>query len=362
MKNLLRLNKNQEIDLFNIITHTYHPITWFAREQDFNWILDNMRLKNWVLWPIPIILDINKEFHIWEKPIDELFLEWVNWKIIAKIKNPDIFPFNKEEYCLKIFWVNDIHHPWVKMVNEMWNYLVWWEVIFCFKFDEIKDFLSIYVDKYLSPTEIKKEFKRRWWKTIVAFQTRNPPHRSHEYIQKCALEQLDGLLIHPVTWEKKKWDFLDDVIIQSYDILISKYYNKEKTILSTLPMYMKYAWPREAIFHAIIRQNFWCTHIIIWRDHAGVSDYYWPYDSQDIFNTLNKNDLKIKILKYEDVSYCTLCKNISSFKTCPHTNYYKTSISWTTLRWKFIKWEDISEEFMRPEVSEFIKSYPNPFV
>jgi sulfate adenylyltransferase len=214
---------------------------------------------------------------------------------------------------------------------------------------------------FYSPRTLRSIFQERGWKRVVAFQTRNPPHRSHEYIQKCALEQWDALLIHPVIGRKKSWDFHDACILWAYEKLLEKYYQGDRTFLAVLPIIMRYAWPREAILHAIIRQNYGCSLMIVWRDHAGVGKFYSAYAAQEIFDTLEPHDLSIDILRYQDASYCTECGHLSTEKTCPHGKEKKVSISGTEVRERIRMGWDIPDTFMRQEVTEFLRSYEQPF-
>ena len=344
------------IDIKNIWNGTYSPLNWFLKKNDFISVCKNMRLENGILWSIPIVLDISKEQ---KNEIESSNVEYISlidqqWNKIAIIKNEEIYSFNREDYANYVFGTTDIEHPWVSNIYSLNELLIWWKIIL----------LNNNKDKVhnLSPIETRKIFEEKWWKTIAAFQTRNPPHISHEYLQKCALEWCDGLYINPVVWKKKTWDFVDKYIVWAYEILIRNYFNKEHVLFGSLTLNMKYAWPREAILHAIIRQNHWCSHLIIWRDHAWVWSYYGHYDAQNIFDKLRVNDLEINILKYENAWLCTICKTVTTNKTCPHSNENKVHISWTEVRRRIKAKEILPGDFMRKEISEYLIEWKNQFV
>jgi sulfate adenylyltransferase len=351
------LNDEQIVDLHNISNGTYSPINWFLKKDDFLSVLVSMRLTNWIIWPIPIVLDISKieKKEIEKQNINKILLIDSLWNKLAILTNIEIFNYSKDDYSKYIFWTTDKKHPWVKMVYKLKENLIGWDLI-------LLNNIDINNNNYFSPKQTREIFISKWWQNIVAFQTRNPPHVSHEYLQKCALEWCNWLFINPVIWKKKSWDFKDEYILWAYNRLIKNYYKDESVHLWTLPLTMKYAWPREAILHAIIRQNFWCTHIIIGRDHAWVWDYYWTYDAQNIFNNFRDNDLEIKILKYENAWFCSICKTVTTNKTCPHPDEYKMHISWTEVRKRIKDKEILPWDFMRKEISEYLIEWKNQFV
>jgi len=353
----IELNGEQIIDLHNISNWTYSPLKWFLKKDDFFSVLEKMRLKNGLVWTIPIILDISEKDknNIEKNNINIVLLKDNTWKKLAVLENIEIYSYSKQDYSKYIFGSDDKSHPWVNNIFKLEKYLIGWDI---FLLDDIK----LKKNKYFSPNETRKMFKKKWWNTIVAFQTRNPPHLSHEYLQKCALESLDWLFINPVIWKKKKWDFRDEYILWAYEILIKNYYKNERVHLWVLPISMKYAWPREAVHHAIIRQNFWCSHIIIGRDHAWVWNYYWAYDSQNIFEKFKKWDIIIKVIKYENAWYCNICNTVTTSKTCPHKDKYKMHISGTHVRKKIQNKEILPSSFMRKEISEYLIEWENQFI
>lgn len=356
------VDKTTETNIYNLWEWVYSPLDGFMSKEDFDSVLTNMKLSNGMIWPIPVVfsIDESQKEEIEEKDIKSIWIRNKEWEEIAILEVEEIYSYDKEFYKQKVYGTTDIEHPWVALVNAMWNYLIWAKVKLLQKNPIWKD--NLFGEYYLNPTEIRKEFKKRNWSTVVAFQTRNPPHRSHEYLQKCALESVDGLFINPVIWEKKVGDFKDKYIIESYKILIENYCNPDRTYLWILPLTMQYAGPREAVLHAIIRQNFGCSHIIIWRDHAGVGDFYGPWDAQNIFDNISGNDLKIKIFKFDNAAYCKKCETVTSGKTCGHPVKDKIFLSGTKLRWMLKNKETIPREFMRKEVSELLINWEEIFV
>lgn len=343
------VDKEHIRDIKNIASGAYAPLTGFLRKNDFQSVLDKMRLEDGSIWPIPITLDLET------KEIEQnVMLVSKDGEEIALLKNTEIFPNPKKEFAEKVFRTTDELHPGVKKVYEMGDFLVGGEI-------ELLTHPHMEANTIL-PHQTKAEFKKRNWDTIVAFQTRNPPHRSHEYLQKAALEHVDGLFINPVIGEKKKGDFQDEAIFGAYEKLVEHYYHPEKVFLGGLSLRMRYAGPREAVLHALIRKNFGCTHFIVGRDHAGVGDYYGTYDAQNIFKEFTEEELGIKIFALEHAAYCKKCEGVASLKSCPHHQTDWVLLSGTKVREKFQNKEELPVEFMRPEVVEYLKSFDNPFV
>jgi len=357
----IQLSEIKQSDVYNISYGMYSPLDWFMNQADMQSVLDNLRLENGTVWPIPIVLDITQEEkdRIERENITTIGLtSYETGEVIANLEVGDIFTFDKNEFAEKVYTTTDIGHPWVQMVFEMDDYLISWKI---FLYDEL--ILDNHCQPYwLKPQDLREEFISKWWEKVVAFQTRNPPHRSHEYLQKCALENCDGLLIQPVVGKKKSWDFNDDYILWAYEVLTEKYYKPDTTLLSVLPITMRYAGPREAVLHAIIRQNFGCSHMIVGRDHAGVGDYYGTYDAQNIFDQFSKDELQIEILRYEHAGYCSICEEVTSNKTCPHWAEYKLFISGTKIREKIKNKDPMPNEFIRKEVLDYLEEGNTQFV
>ena len=334
-------------DVKNIGFGIYSPLKGFLNEEEFESVIDCMRLPNGVAWSIPIVLDTDEDVE------DEILLISKEGKVIALMNVTDIYGYNKEYFVENVFRTKDKNHPGVSDIYNMKKKLIGGEIKLI---DTEKEPFYNY---NLDPKETRILFRELGWETIVAFQTRNPPHRGHEYLQKCALEIVDGLFINPVVGKKKPGDFKDEVILKSYEILIENYFPKNRVIMSILPTKMRYAGPREAIFHAIVRKNFGCTHFIVGRDHAGVGNYYGTYDAQKIFDVFDYEELKITPLKFEHTGYCKICGGYVSLKTCPHE---KIPPSGTKIR-EMIKAKKLPpQELMRKEVAQYIIGVNDPFV
>lgn len=352
----IQINNNLLQDAINIANGAYAPLAGFLREKDFLSVVDNMRLADGRIWPIPVVLDINEDEYNRIKNEKNVNLMDESGGIIAVLDNIEIYKYDKEDYARKVFGTSDVNHPGVAEVMAKGNYLVGGDII------GVKDNEKIFSEHNFSPSETKEIFRSKGWKTIAAFQTRNVPHRSHEHLQKRALAEVDGLFIQPVIGKKKAGDFKDEVIIEGYKILLEKYYPEGGYFLGILPIKMNYAGPREAVMHALIRKNYGCTHMIIGRDHAGVGNYYERYAAHKIFDRFDENEMGVKILKYEDVSHCKLCDKLTASDECEHNENDRVFLSGTKIREMVKNGEYLPEELIRREISELLLSHPDPFV
>ena len=350
----LTIDDDTVSDVENIATGVFSPLEGFMGQADFRNVLNEMRLRNDLPWTIPIVLDAGPEEAEKLKEGMDVLLAGEGGRPIAILHLEEKYDFDKDELAEKVFLTQDKAHPGVAKVVRMKDILLAGPI----------DLLKISptpFDRYkLSPKETRILFKEKGWKTIVAFQTRNTPHIGHEYVQKTALTFSDGIFVNPVIGRKKKGDFKDEVILASYDELIKHYYLKERAVMAILQMEMRYAGPREAIFHAIARKNFGCTHIIIGRDHAGVGSYYHPYAAQDIFEEFP--DLGIAPLFFKAFYYCKKCRSVVNEKICPHPAGDQIQFSGTKIRDLLVKGEIPPAELMRPEVARVIMEFKNPFV
>ncbi len=350
----IRLDSEQVKEIKNIARGLYSPLNGYMREDDFNSVTENLTLANGTVWPIPLALNVNsqkaKEIHIGRR----LALRNEKDELIAILVVEDKYEFNQKETAKKVFGTSSKEHPGVSEMMNMHKTLIGGDILLI---DDSKQTFNKY---NLDPVETRVLFKEKGWKTVVGFQTRNAPHRAHEYLQKCALEIVDGLFINPVIGKKKSGDYTDNAILEAYNRAIKDYYNKDKVILSILPLKMRYAGPREAIMHALIRKNFGCTHFVVGRDHAGVGDFYGSYDAQEIFDKIP--DIGIKILKFEHAYYCEICDNMATDKTCSHDEKFKVKPSGTLIREKIKTKKQIPEEMMRPEVLNTLQNMKNVFV
>ncbi len=337
----------------NICFGVFSPLEGFMIENEIESVLNNMRLENDIPWPFPIILDISDEQAKKIRIGDSVILTTESGYAISLLRVNDIYQYDKEDLAKNVYGTLDRSHPGVDKVLNQQDILIGGDLFL------INELPAVFPELDLKPIETRKIFNERNWKKVVAFQTRNPPHKGHEYVQKTALTLADGLFINPVIGKKKKGDFLDEVIIRAYQELIKEYYPEHRVLLSTFETEMRYAGPKEAIFHAIARKNFGCNFIIIGRDHAGVGDFYGPYDAHKIFEEFP--DLGIEPIFFRSYSLCKVCEGIVSDKICPHLPECHTNFSGTDIRKLLCAGKKPPKEVMRPEVSKIILEYENPF-
>jgi sulfate adenylyltransferase len=340
-------------DVENIATGVYSPLEGFLGSADFRNVLDSMRLRSDLPWTVPIVLDADRETADRLRTGGGVLLADETGRPVAILHLEEKYGYDKGEAAEKVFGTRDPAHPGVARVMAMKDVLLAGPV-------DLIDIVPTPFDRYkLSPKETRVLFEARGWRTVVGFQTRNTPHIGHEYVQKTALTYTDGLFINPVIGRKKKGDFKDEVILASYEELIRHYYVKERTVMAILQMEMRYAGPREAIHHAIIRKNFGCTHIIIGRDHAGVGTYYAPFAAHDIFEDFP--DLGIVPLFFRSFCYCRKCGSVVNEKVCPHPPSDHIQFSGTKIRDLLVKGEVPAAELMRAEVARSIMEFKDPF-
>jgi sulfate adenylyltransferase len=347
----ININEGLAKDVENIAKGVFSPLEGFLLEEDYSNVLHEKRLANDLPWTLPIILDAPNDFKVGIG--DTITLSYENGTL-ALMYVEEVYKYDKEEFAQKVYGTLDTSHPGVVRVNNMRDRLIGGKI------DLINEMKSPFSKYNLRPVETRILFKEKGWRTVVGFQTRNAPHLGHEYVQKTALTFVDGVFINPVIGKKKKGDFRDEVILEAYDALIKNYYLKDRAVISILPFEMRYAGPREAIFHSIVRKNFGCTHFIVGRDHAGVGDFYPPYAAQDIFDEFP--DLGIIPLFFKAFYYCKKCGSVVNEKTCPHGEEHCIKFSGTKIRKMLIKGQHPPKEMMRPEVVDIILRSGNPFV
>jgi sulfate adenylyltransferase len=349
----LKLDAESVSDVENLATGVYSPLEGFLGEKDFRNVLAHMRLANDLPWTVPIVLDVDRAAADGLKIGTEVALVNDADEPVAILSLEEKYGYDKTEMSEKVFGTTDPAHPGVAKVMGMKDVLLAGKV-------DLVTMAPTPFDRWkLSPRETRVLFKTKGWRTVVGFQTRNTPHIGHEYVQKAALTFTDGIFINPVIGKKKKGDFKDEVILASYEELIRHYYLKERAVMAILQMEMRYAGPREAIHHAVIRKNFGCTHIIIGRDHAGVGKYYPPFAAQDIFEEFP--DLGIVPLFFRSFYFCKKCSSVVNEKICPHPASEQIQFSGTKIRDLLVQGIVPQIELMRPEVAKVIMGFKEPF-
>ncbi len=349
--NTVQISQEQVKEVENIANGVFSPLEGFFCQDDYHNVLNKSRLVNDTPWTIPIILDINDSEII---AGDEIGLVNQRNDLVAIMNVEDKFTCDKKELAESGYCTLDQNHPGVAKCYEMNDSLIGGKI-------QLVSETQTPYDKYkFWPVKTREMFQERGWKTVVGFQTRNTPHNGHEYIQKTALTFVDGLFINPVIGKKKKGDFRDQVILDTYEALIQNYFPENRVFMGILPFEMRYAGPREAIFHAIIRKNFGCTHFIVGRDHAGVGNYYEPFAAQEFFEEFP--DLDITPVFFRSFFYCKRCLGVMNEKTCPHGEEDIINFSGTKIRQLLQNGEIPDKLLMRPEVAEIILNSGNPFV
>ena len=343
----LTLSARQTADFELLGNGGFAPLTGFQGSEDWKSVVENMTLADGQeVWPIPVVLATDLDAA--EGDVVELSAD--NGKKLGRIRVSEVFERDTKKEAELVFRTTDEAHPGVAATYAEGDRCLAGEI----EADDMPDHEEAFMRRYFTPEQSRKEFADRGWKRIVAFQTRNPIHRAHEYLTKAALEVCDGLFLHPLIGETKSGDIPADVRMKCYEVLMENYYPNDRVVLGVNPAAMRYAGPREAVFHAVVRRNYGATHFIVGRDHAGVGDYYGTYDAQAIFDELDIEKLGIRPLMFEHTFWCYKCEGLGSNKTCPHTPEDRLFLSGTKVREMLENGEEPPPEFSRHEVATIL--------
>lgn len=342
----VQLDERAVSDLELIAIGGFSPLTGFMNQADYNGVVENMRLANGIAWSIPVTLSVSEEVAASLTVGSYVRLDNPNGNYIGVLNLTEKYTYDKQREAIKVYRTDDEKHPGVKVVYNQGPVNLAGDVLL---FN--RDAHPLFPKYQIDPAASRQMFQDKGWRTIVGFQTRNPIHRAHEYIQKCAMETVDGLFLHPLVGATKEDDIPADVRMRCYEILLEHHYPQNRVILAINPAAMRYAGPREAIFHALVRKNYGCTHFIVGRDHAGVGDYYGTYDAQYIFDEFAPGELGITPMMFEHAFYCLRTKQMATTKTSPSAPEERVHLSGTKVREMLRRGELPPPEFSRPEVA-----------
>jgi len=342
----VQLTKRATSDLQMIAIGALSPLTGFMEQADYESVVNQMRLANGLPWSIPVTLSVEEEI---ANPLKEgslIRLDDTNGRFVGVLELTQKYRYDKIHEAVNVYRTDDEAHPGVKVLYNYGDINLAGSVWLLHR-----DPHPLFPDYQIDPAKSRVLFQEKGWKTIVGFQTRNPIHRAHEYIIKCALETVDGLFLHPLVGETKSDDIPAEVRMRCYEIMRERYFPESRVILAINPAAMRYAGPREAIFHALIRKNYGCTNFIVGRDHAGVGDYYGTYDAQHIFDEFEPGELGIVPMKFEHAFYCKRTQQMATTKTSPSVPEERIHLSGTKVREMLRRGELPPAEFSRPEVA-----------
>jgi sulfate adenylyltransferase len=347
----LNVSTRESGDIIMMGIGAFTPLEGFMGKDDWQGVCDKFKMANGVFWPIPITVSTNDEDI---KKGDEIALvNEESGEIMATMKVNEKYTIDKEHECKQVFTTTDPEHPGVAKVMEQEKYNLGGPIKVLSEGGYPEEFKDI----YQRPAESRKIFEEKGWKRVAALQLRNPMHRSHEFLAKIAIEVSDGLYIHQLVGKLKAGDIPADVRVAAINALVDNYFVKDTVVTGGYPMEMRYGGPREALLHAVFRQNFGCSHLIVGRDHAGVGDYYGPFDAQNIFNEIPEGSLVLRPLNIDWTFHCYKCGGMASMKTCPHGKEDRLLLSGTLVRKTLSEGEELPKEFSRPEVVAILQEY-----
>jgi sulfate adenylyltransferase len=350
----IKLSSREMGDVIMLGIGGFTPLTGFMTKADWQGVCDGMKMANGLFWPIPITLSThNSSANSVKEGEDVALVDGESGEIMATMKVTDKYSIDKAHECMMVYKTVDIAHPGVKMVMDQGDVNLAGPV----KVLSVGKFKEEYGDQFMTPAETRAMFEKLGWSKIAAFQTRNPMHRSHEYLAKIAIETMDGVLIHSLLGALKPGDIPAEVRSEAIATLVENYFAPNTVIQAGYPLDMRYAGPREALLHALFRQNYGCSHLIVGRDHAGVGDYYGPFDAQKIFDEIPKDALETKNMNIDWTFWCKKCGGMASQRTCPHTKDDRILLSGTKVRAMLSEGQDLPVEFSRPEVAKVLQKY-----
>lgn len=350
----IKISSREAGDLIMLGIGGFTPLDGFMGKKDWQSVCDNMQTADGLFWPIPITLSTDQASADGLNNGDEIALvDSESGETMATMKITEKYTIDKAHECTQVYKTTELEHPGVKMVMDQGDVNLAGPV----KVLSQGEFPSKYAGMYMTPAETRALFESKGWKSVAAFQTRNPMHRSHEYLAKIAVEVCDGVMIHSLLGKLKPGDIPAEVRASAISQLIEKYFVNDTVVQSGYPLDMRYAGPREALLHALFRQNYGCSHLIVGRDHAGVGDYYGPFDAHHIFDEIPEGALETQPLKIDWTFWCYKCDSMASMKTCPHEADDRLLLSGTKLRKALSEGADVPEHFSRPEVLAILREY-----
>ena len=350
----LKISSRETADLVMMGIGAFTPLMGFMGKKDWKGVCDKYKMADGTFWPVPVTLSASTEFANSLKKNEEITLvDEESGSVMATMKVTEKYTIDKAHECKQIFRTVDMEHPGVKKVMGQPDVNLAGPVKVLSEAHYADTFKGI----YMTPAQTRKMFEEKGWSKIAAFQTRNPMHRSHEYLAKIAIETMDGVLIHQILGKLKPGDIPAEVRVKAVNALVQHYFVKDTSIQAGVPLEMRYAGPREALLHAVFRQNFGCSHLIVGRDHAGVGEYYGPFDAQKIFDEIPAGALELRPLKIDMTFYCFKCDGMATGRTCSHGKEDRVAVSGTMLRKTLSEGGEVPDHFSRPEVLAILKEY-----